>query len=77
MKKKSQSPKISYDKESQVLSIEFAKAKSIDSDIQRNAVIDYDKKGEIVRINLYNFDFDNFRENAKIFKQFSRDLQMA
>lgn len=70
MKKKG--PKISYNRESQVLEIEVNKAKSIDSDIQGNVVIDYDKKGKIVRINLYNFRFDEFRNKIRAFKDFVR-----
>lgn len=72
MKKKLQAPKISYDKESQVLSIEVQKAKSVDSDIQRNIVVDYDKKGQIVRINFYNFNFDTFRNGFRTIKAFVR-----
>ena len=68
---KKNSPKISYDKESEVLSIELKKVKSADSDIQGNLVIDYDKNGEIVRINLYNFDFAGFRNGVKAFKNFA------
>ena len=70
MKKKS--PKISYDKESQVLSIEVNRKKSVDSDIQDNVVIDYGKNGEIVRINLYNFSFDSFRNHLKEFRKFAQ-----
>ena len=65
-------PKIIYDKESNVLSIEVKKAKSIDSDISGNAVIDYDARGEIVRISLYDFSFDMFRSNLKSFKSFAQ-----
>lgn len=49
MKKKQ---KIEYDKESKVLSIEMRKGKSVDSDIHDNLVIDYDKMGNVVRVNL-------------------------
>lgn len=68
------SPKISYDKESQVLSIVAKKAKSVDSDIHDNIVIDYDKKGDIVRINLYNFDFKEFKETKTELKEFAKHL---
>lgn len=64
--------KISYNKESGVLSIEVQKAKSVDSDVQDNMVVDYDKKGDIVRINLYGFSFNAFRESFKTLKTFSR-----
>ena len=63
--------KISYDKESSVLSLEIRKGKSADSDIQGNVVIDYDKRGKIMRINLYNFSFDSFQNNLTALKQFA------
>ena len=74
MSKKNQ--KISYDKESKVLSIEMKRGKSFDSDIAGNVVIDYDKKGEAVRVNLYNFSFAVFRENAKTLKNFIRSFKV-
>lgn len=66
--------KILYDKESSVLSLQIRKGKSADSDIQGNVVIDYNKQGKIIRINLYNFSFDSFRNNAKALKRFARNL---
>ncbi|MEK7128019.1 MAG: DUF2283 domain-containing protein [Patescibacteria group bacterium] len=69
-------PKISYDKESKVLSIEMKRGKSFDSDIAGNVVIDYDKKGEAMRVNLYNFSFNMFRENMKTFKGFTRSFNI-
>ena len=69
-------PKISYDKEASVLSIEMKQVKSVDSDIQGNVVIDYDKKGEVVRVNFYNFSFAEFQENVKILKNFTRSLKL-
>ena len=73
---KKQNPKISYDKESEVLSIEMKNAKSVDSDISGSVVIDYDKKGEAVCINLYNFSFASFKENMKAFNGFSRGFKL-
>ncbi len=61
--------KIAYDRESEVLSIEVSRAKSVDSDVKGNVVIDYDKKGEIVRVNFYSFDFAGFRSNFKALKE--------
>lgn len=69
--KKVNKPKISYDKESRVLSLELKRAKSADSDIRGNVVVDYDKKGWIVRIDIYDFNFEDFRENRKTLKEFS------
>jgi len=69
MKKKRQ--KISYDKESKALSIEIRAAKSVDSDIHDNVVIDYDRKGRVVRVNLYDIDFSAFKEIARGRKMFA------
>lgn len=65
MIKKNQKPKVKYDKESRVLSFEFSDKKSVDSDLQSNAVVDYDKLGKIVRISFYNLNFSAFRRLAK------------
>lgn len=60
---------ISFDKESGVLSFQLKKKQSVDSDISGNVVVDYDKKGEIVRINFYNFSFDDFKSIRKKVKE--------
>ena len=56
---------ISYDKKSRVLSIEVRRGKSVDSEVQDNLVIDYDKAGRVVRFNLYAIDFSAFRAIMK------------
>jgi len=58
-------PKIQYDSESQVFSIQMSQKKSIDSDIQGNLVVDYDSQGKIVRINIYQVNFENFEQSLK------------
>ena len=68
---KSKRPKIIYDKESRVLSWQLHSGKSVDSDIDDNVAIDYDKKGKIVRINFYNFSLENFKKHRANFKQLS------
>ena len=55
-------PKISYDKTSKILSIRFKNVKSVDSDMKKNVVFDYDKSGEIVNIDVMDF---NLEERAK------------
>lgn len=57
--------KISYDKESKVLSVEMQRGKSVDSDIHDNVVIDYDRRGRVVRVNLYDINFSAFKEIAR------------
>ena len=71
---KNVAPQIMYDKESGVLSIHLANGKSIDSDIHGNVVIDYGKRGEAVRINLYDFSFHQFRARRSALKQFARNF---
>lgn len=66
-------PKISYNQESNVLSIEVKKVKSVDSDIHGNLVVDYDKDGNITRINLYGFNLESFKESAQALRDFSRN----
>ena len=70
---KKQNPKIQYDKESEVLSLSVSKAKSVDSDIRGNVVIDYDKKGAAVRVNVYNFNLGAFRESRKELARFAKN----
>lgn len=65
-------PKIEYEKESKVFSMQFREGKSIDSDIQGNLVIDYDKKGNVVRIEVYNFNFNSFQDSRKKLQEFAR-----
>lgn len=69
---KNQNIKIFYDKASEVLSLEMQRKKSVDSEIRDNVVIDYDQDGKVVRVNFYNFNFRDFRENKKGLASFSR-----
>ena len=69
-------PIVSYDKESKVLSIELKNVKSVDSDLAGNVVIDYDKNGEAVRVNFYDFNFNDFRSNAKSLKDFATNSRV-
>ncbi|OHA09079.1 MAG: hypothetical protein A3B37_00865 [Candidatus Sungbacteria bacterium RIFCSPLOWO2_01_FULL_59_16] len=64
--------RIIYDKASGALSIEVKRGRSVDSDISGNVVIDYDRRGEIVRLNLYPFRFDTFRKNQKALRHFAK-----
>ncbi|MBI4272978.1 DUF2283 domain-containing protein [Candidatus Uhrbacteria bacterium] len=53
--------KISFDKDSHILSIRFKKKKSVDSEVQDNVVIDYDKDGAVVNIDVMGISIDEFR----------------
>jgi len=65
--------KISYDKKSKILSIRLDNKKSIDSDVRGNVVIDYDKEGRIVNIEIMNISLEEFKNTSvylnKIFKK--------
>ena len=65
--------KIDYDKEAEVMSVILADRKSVDSDIRGNVVIDYDKQGEIVKVNFYNFSFDMFKKYRSQINPFVRN----
>lgn len=70
-------PKIVYSKKSKVFSIEVNNKKSVDSNIRRNVVIDYDKQGNAVRVNIYEVDFDSFRNGRMELREFGRSADVA
>lgn len=58
-------PKIELDKEARILSIRFSKRKSVDSHIQENVVVDFDKGGNVVNIEIMNFSLKEFKPLLK------------
>ena len=52
--------KINYDKKDKILSIRVSNRKSVDSDVQGNVVVDYDKEGNIVAIDIMPVSIDEF-----------------
>ena len=54
--------KISYAPDEKILSIRLSNAKSVDSDIVGNVVIDYGKNDEIVNIEIMNIRLDEFKK---------------
>lgn len=52
--------KIKYNKQAKILSIRLDEEKSVDSDIKKNIVVDYDKHGNIVNIDIMNINLDEF-----------------
>lgn len=52
--------KIKYDKETKILSIRISNKRGVDSDAKGNIVIDYDKKGNIVNIDIMKISLDEF-----------------
>ena len=60
------SPKIKYNSQNNILSLKFSKNKSIDSDINGNVVLDYDKDGNIVNIDIMKINIEDFVPLRKI-----------
>ncbi|OGG54252.1 hypothetical protein A3H16_01590 [Candidatus Kaiserbacteria bacterium RIFCSPLOWO2_12_FULL_53_8] len=54
--------KIGYDKEARVLSFRIGRGKSVDSDVEDSVVIDRDKKGRIVNVEIMDISIDEFRK---------------
>ncbi|MDD3861295.1 MAG: DUF2283 domain-containing protein [Candidatus Gracilibacteria bacterium] len=52
-------PKINYDADVKILSVRLSKNKIVDSDMKDNCVIDYDKDGNIVNIDLMGVNLEN------------------
>lgn len=52
--------KIIYDKIGKIISIRFSNNKSVDSDIRSNVVVDYDKNGKVVNIDIMHISIDEF-----------------
>lgn len=67
---KKNSPQIVYDEEARVLSVKLRSEKSVDSDVYGNVVMDYNKKGEVVRMNIYNFCLDAHTKTTRSLKNF-------
>ncbi|HEY4517075.1 MAG TPA: DUF2283 domain-containing protein [Candidatus Paceibacterota bacterium] len=54
--------KIDYDKEARILSFRIGRGKSVDSDVQDNVVIDRDKQGRIVNVEIMDVGIDEFKK---------------
>jgi len=59
-------PQIRYDKNSKILSIRVSRKKSVDSDVRDNVVVDYDKNGEIVNIDIMKINLKEFTKIQKL-----------
>ena len=54
-------PTITYDADARILSIRTARARSVDSDIFGNVVVDYDASGQPVNIDIMECSLAEFR----------------
>lgn len=52
--------KIEYDPEVRILKIRFRPGKSVDSEVKGNLVLDYDKDGKLVKIDVMEVDLEDF-----------------
>ncbi|MBU4347756.1 DUF2283 domain-containing protein [Candidatus Parcubacteria bacterium] len=66
-------PKIQYDKESKIISIKVSNKKSVDSDVQDNVVVDYDKNNNITNIDIMDIDFNEFKDNKIYFEEIIKE----
>lgn len=57
--------KVYYDPEVKILNIQVKKGKIIDSDMQGNCVIDYDKNGNIVNIEVLEINIEEILKAKK------------
>jgi len=58
-------PKIHYDPEVKILSIRFRDEKSVDSDVNDNVVLDYDKDGHIVNIDVMEVNLEDMIQSTE------------
>ncbi|MDD4989901.1 MAG: DUF2283 domain-containing protein [Candidatus Pacebacteria bacterium] len=58
-------PQIKYDKNSNIVSIRVSDEKSVDSDVKNNVVVDYDKNGQIVNIDIMKIGIGEFKKILK------------
>ena len=63
-------PKINYDQEAGILTIKVSNKKSVDSDAQKNVVVDYDKDGNIARIEIMSVNLNEFEKEKNYLKDF-------
>ncbi len=53
-------PKIYYNPKEKILSLRLSQARSVDSDVQDNVVVDYDKEGRVVNVEVMEINLRDF-----------------
>ena len=61
--------KLEYDPEVKVLKVRFGRGKSVDSDVIGNLVLDYDKNGDLVNVDIMDVNLEDFVGIAKHTKE--------
>jgi len=62
--------KIKYNKETKILRIRLSNKQSVDSDIRGNVVVDYDKEGKIVNLDIMSISLEEFSKTEDYFNRF-------
>lgn len=65
--------KIQYNKENKIISIKISNKKSIDSDVQDNVVVDYDKDNNITNIDIMGVNFNEFKPKKLYFEEIIKE----
>lgn len=69
--------KIKYDKETKILSIRLSNKPSVDSEARGNVIIDYDKEGKIVNVEIMRINLDEFKKTNIYLNQILRKERVA
>ncbi len=64
--------KIECDQESKVLMLTLKKGKSVDSEVKGNVVLDFDPKGELVRLEVMDVNLEAFLKAKETVNQANR-----
>lgn len=76
--KKSIYPKVFYDAGARILRIQLRSGRSVDSDIEQNTVIDYDKQRNVVALEIMSFSLNEFKTFRSLGYQMpSGSMQLA
>ena len=62
-------PKIQYHEKERILSIRLSSKKSVDSDVQDNIVVDYDKDGNVVNLEVMPVSMKEFSRAKQYFTE--------
>lgn len=76
--KKNIYPKIFYDAQARILRIQLRPGRSVDSDIEQNTVIDYDKQKNVTALEIMSFSLDDFKTFRSLgYRMPSGSMQLA
>ncbi|MDP3645685.1 MAG: DUF2283 domain-containing protein [bacterium] len=64
--------KIAYDKRARILSLRLSAKKSVDSEVEDTIVIDRDKDGSIVNVDIMDVGLDEFQRTRTHVSGFAR-----